>query len=126
MGTSLLTRIIVVAASGALYACGSGLTLPGDGSPATLTAVSGGGQQGTVGTRLDDSLVVRVTDANSRAIAGVPVVFHFESETAGGEVDPAEPTTNAEGLAAAQVRLGANTGTHIVEALVAEASAPEL
>jgi hypothetical protein len=109
-----------------LTACGESLTLPGDGGPAALTAVSGNPQEGTAGKRLDDPLVVRVTDAGSNPLAGVPIVFRFQGEIPGAEIDPGEAVTDAEGHASAQVRLGDTTGSQNVEAQVAQASSSNL
>jgi hypothetical protein len=106
----------------ALTGCGGGsLTLPDDSSPAALRVVSGDGQQGTVGSRLDNPLVVKLTDASSRPIAGVAVVFQFTSDAPGAEVDPAQATTDGDGRASAEVRLGTSTGSLRVEARVASA-----
>jgi len=108
---------------GALTGCGGGnLMLPDDDSPAALRAVSGDGQQGTVGKKLDKPLVVKLTDASSRPIAGVPVVFQFKIDIPDAEVDPAEAGTDSAGLASTEVRLGTSTGPHQVEARVAAAA----
>ncbi len=116
-----LSLLLVLAACG-----GEGLILPGDGGPAALTAVSGNPQQGTVGTRLDDPLVVRVTDSDSKPMAGVPVVFRFQSDVPGAELDPGEDLTNAAGEASARVWLGETAGSHTVEAQLAQAPASDL
>ena len=108
-----------------LTSCGSSLVLPDDGSPAELKAVSGDGQEGTIGSRLDLPLVVRVTDARGLPLAGVRVTFRFQAEDPVAQVDP-EATTDGDGRASAQVRLGVDVGVHVVEAQVAEASAEEL
>ena len=103
----------------ALTACGGDLTLPGESSPTAILSVEAGdGQQGTVGRRLDDPLVVKLTDASSQPIPGVTVVFEFKSEVPDAEVDP-EATTGSDGLASAEVRLGTSTGPHQIEARVA-------
>lgn len=116
---------LVVAA--AIIGCGGdNLTLPGDGGPAALTAISGYDQAGTVGSRLDEPLVARVTDSDSRPLAGVAVVFRFQNDVPGAELDPAEVTTDAGGLASAEVRLGDDTGSQTVEAQVAQASSSNL
>jgi hypothetical protein len=101
----------------ALTGCSGGLTLPDDrsSSQATLLVVSGDRQQGTVLRRLEDPLVVKLTDASAQPIAGVPVVFQFKSPVPGAEVDP-EATTDSDGLASAEVRLGINTGPYQIEA----------
>ncbi len=127
MGTPFSRRLVRMVTAAVLTACGGeGLTLPGDSGPATLTAVSGHGQEGTVGSRLEEPLVARVTDSGSRPLSGVLIVFRFQSEVPGAEVDPAEATTNAEGLASAQVRLGESTGSQAVEAQVAQTAASDL
>jgi hypothetical protein len=119
---SLIFCAVVSACSGELTLPENGLP-PDDRSPASLRVVSGNGQEGTVGKRLDNPLVVRVVDASSRPVAGVPVVFQFQSDVPEAEVDPAEAATNGDGLATAEVRLGTETGTQSVEARVGE---PEL
>ena len=88
-----------------------------------LRVVSGDGQQGTVGSRLEDPLVVKLTDASSQPIARVPVVFQFKTDVPDAEIDPAEVATDSAGRASAEVRLGTSTGPHEVEARVASAAA---
>lgn len=110
-----------------LAACGGGdLTLPDNASPATLQAISGAGQEGTVGSKLDKPLIVRVIDGSSRPVAGVPVVFRFQSEVPDAQVSPSQATTDPTGHATAQVRLGTAPGAQNVEASVVQATAPEL
>jgi len=108
----------------ALTGCGGSLTLPDDNSPAALRAVSGGGQEGTVRTKLDDPLVVKLTDASSRPLPGVPIIFEFTSAVPAAEIDPEQAETNTEGVASAEVRLGSETGSYQVEARMA--SGPDL
>jgi hypothetical protein len=98
-------------------ACGGGdLMLPGDGAPASLSAVRGDGQQGTVGTRLPDPLVVRVVDAAAHPVPNVLV--RFESDVPDAEIDPGFVATNDSGYAAAEVRLGSTEGLQVVDALL--------
>ena len=123
MCTPIRHRLMVLVIGGLISACGGDLTLPHDRSPAALEAVSGDGQEGTVGSRLDDPLVVEVTDAGSEPVAGVAVEFRFAEEVPEAEIDPTHAVTDSNGRAEAQVRLGANTGTQTV---VAEASATDL
>lgn len=113
----------------ALAACGSDLTLPDDGSPppdnrspAVLLVVSGDSQEARVGRQLSRPLVVRVTDASARGVAGVPVVFGFREAVPDAEVDPTIETTDEDGEASAQVTLGSTAGSHTVEARVAQPS----
>lgn len=131
MCTPLRHRLVPLVLGYAVAACAGDLTLPDSGSPesgspAALEVVSGDAQEGTVGSRLNDPLIVRVTDASSRPLADVPVVFRFQSEFPEAEVDPTEAATNSEGLAIAEVRLGADAGSHVVEARVADGLALEL
>jgi hypothetical protein len=129
MCTPAATRLLSLIFGALLTACSGDLTLPDngtppvDGLPATLRVVSGNGQEGTVGRLLDDPLVVQVVDGGSQPVAGVPVVFRFQSDVPEAEVDPTEAETNDDGLATAEVRLGTEEGTQSVEARVAE---PEL
>lgn len=101
----------------ALSGCGSDLTLPDDTSPARLEAYAGNGQEGTVGSRLSDPLVVRLTDAASRPVSDVAVTFSFEGST-DAEVESASERTDAQGQASAVVRLGTETGPLNVAASV--------
>lgn len=108
---------------GTLTACGGGnLTLPVDGSPVDLRAVSGDGQQATVGSDLPDPLVVRLTDASAHPVFGVAVVFGFQTDVPDAAVDPATVTTDSTGIASARVRLGTMTGPQTVEARVVDAA----
>jgi hypothetical protein len=103
----------------ALAACGAGdLTLPADGSPANLRAMSGGGQEGTVGTRLPDPLVVRLTDGAARPVPGVSVDFRFQSDVPGAQFQPSIATTDDSGFASVRVVLGTTAGSQTIEAAV--------
>jgi hypothetical protein len=106
-------------------ACGGDLILPSDDSPTALRPVSGDDQEGTVGSRLDDPLVVRVTDANSQPVAGVVVEFQFDGDVPGGVVTP-QSLTDSTGEAAAEVRLGTEAGPITVLARVSQVSSSEL
>jgi hypothetical protein len=109
--------ILVLAQPG----CGSGdLLLPGH--PTGLNPVSGDGQSGLVGSRLPDPLVVEVTDAEGRHVVGTAVEFTFASSIPGGAVTPETATTDEEGRASAEVRLGTVEGEQPVEARVAGAA----
>jgi hypothetical protein len=123
MCTSYSPRLFGLLLGAALTACGGDLTIPIDGSPARLKAVSGGGQEGTVGSRLSDPLVVRLSDANDRPVSNVAVEFSFQDPATDAVVDPTSRTTDTAGVASAEVRLGTATGPLTVEAQVAPASA---
>ena len=124
MSMCLRFCIPALVAAGIIAACGSSLVLPNDGFPSELTAISGNGQEGTIGSRLDLPLVVRVTDAHSQPVAGVAVAFRFQTEDPVARVDP-EAVTDRDGRASTTVRLGIDVGVHVVEAQVVQ-GAPEL
>jgi hypothetical protein len=128
MSISSSHRVLCLALGMALTACGSDLTFPEGGppvddrAPARLLAEEGDGQSGRVGKQLDDPLVVRLTDASDRPVAGADVEFRFEPDVPKAEIDPASTTTDEEGLARAEVRLGINPGEQTVEARLVQAS----
>lgn len=112
-------RLISLLLASTLAACGGDLTLPNANTPAALRAFSGDGQVGTVRSKLDDPLVVKLTDASSNPVPGVPIVFQFTSEVPEAEVTPSQATTDTNGLALAEVRLGTSAGTLRVQARLA-------
>jgi hypothetical protein len=67
--------------------------------------------------------VVKVTDASSRPVSGIAIVFQFTSTVPNALVDPTEAATDSAGIASAQVRLGTTAGAHQVEARVASTTA---
>jgi hypothetical protein len=83
---------------------------------ATIEAVGGNGQKGTVGGVLADSLSVRVTDASGHAVPGVSV--NWSVLTGGGAISPASSTTNGSGVASADLTLGPLEGEQQAQALV--------
>jgi hypothetical protein len=104
----------------ALASCGGEtLVLPADGTPSNLAAISGNGQEATVGSKLPAPLRVRLTDATDRPVSGIPLEFGFQSEAPGGEVDPPTIETDDSGFAEVQVRLGTTTGAQTIEARLA-------
>jgi hypothetical protein len=110
-----------------LVACGgSDLMLPADGSPASLRAVSGDGQQGKVGTQLPDPLVVRLTDGAAHPVSGVAIAFRFQTDVPAARVDPTTTTTNDSGFASVRARLGTTTGPQTIEARLADDAASDL
>lgn len=115
-------RLIPVLLGSALIACGGDLTLPDNTSPAALRVWSGNGQAGTVGSKLDDPLVVRLTDGSDRPLEGLAVVFEFTSDIPDAEVTPELATTDGSGRASAEVRLGTSTGELQVKARLATAA----
>jgi adhesin/invasin len=87
------------------------------GPPATVTIVSGHGQEGVAGGALPAALVVRVADSFDNAVPGVAVAF----STAAGSIAPASSVTNAEGHASATWTLPRAMGAHAAQASVAGA-----
>lgn len=84
--------------------------------PAKLEIVYGQGQTGTVGSRLETLVAVRVVDGRGRPVAGEPVTFVV---TGGGSVSPATGLTNRHGVAQSWWTMGTAAGTQAVEARVA-------
>ncbi len=115
-------RLVPVVLGSGLLACGGDLTLPDDSGPAALEVWSGDGQEGTVNSKLDDPLVVRLTDASARPVPGVAVVFRFAGDAPEAEVSPEEAITDSSGRASAEVRLGTSTGDLQVKARLATAA----
>ena len=79
-----------------------------------LTAVSGGGQSGRVGSTLTNPLVVEVTNASGSPVVGVTVNW---TVSGGASVSPENTTTNAQGRASTQLTLGGVVGAYTVTAL---------
>ena len=107
----------------ALTGCGSDLTLPDDSSPARLEAIGGNGQEGTVGSRLSDPLIVQLTDGNGNPVSNAAVDFGFEGTSTDARVESASGVTDEQGRASAEVRLGTQTGPLDVAARVVQAPA---
>jgi hypothetical protein len=126
MRAILSPRLLGPGLSLAVLACAGGdLNLPNDSAPVELTTVSGDGQEATVGSRLPKPLVVRVTDAASRPVADVPLVFRFQDAVPDAEIDPASVATDSSGQASVRVRLGTITGPQTIEATIAQAAEAE-
>lgn len=71
---------------------------------AAIQPVGGDGQTASIGTTLDDALVVRVEDASGQPVSGARVLFSVQS--GGGSVAPGDAFTNANGLAQSSWTLG--------------------
>jgi hypothetical protein len=111
----------------ATLACGGGdLTLPGDGAPARLVAVSGSDQRAPAGTRLDAPLVVVVVDSADRPVPDVRVVFRFAGDVDGAGVTPERASTGDDGRVEAQAVLGVVPGEQLVEAALEGTDDPDL
>jgi hypothetical protein len=103
---------------------GSDLTLPGDGSPNQLEAVSGFDQEATVGTEVPQPLVARLTDGAGQPIANA--ALRFQTDVPAARLDPAQVFTDARGFAQTRARLGMQEGTQTFEAVLAEVTGSEV
>lgn len=72
-----------------------------------ITLVTGNGQTGVVGASLPNPAVVQVRAADSLGVAGVTVVF---TPPTGGSASPTTALTDANGRAAASLKLGSVAG----------------
>jgi hypothetical protein len=118
---------VTIAAVCLLFGCSGGdLTLPGEASPAALTIVSGDNQRADAGDLLEQPLVVEVRAADGTPVPGASVEFGFLGEVPGGALDPALTTTDDQGRAETFVRLGTESGEHLVIARVAGSASPDL
>ena len=81
----------------------------------TLLIVSGYGQEGLAGTRLQSPFVVEVRDQYSKPFSGGTVVFRVT----GGSLSSTRETTNSFGQAQTILTLGPSAGANSVEASVA-------
>ncbi|HEU4828447.1 MAG TPA: Ig-like domain-containing protein [Gemmatimonadales bacterium] len=106
-----------------LAACGGeDLVLPDEGIPTSIVVVDGNAQAGTIGTKLADSVVVRVLDVQGRPVQGQQVSFTVM--TGGGSVDPATAATTANGQASTSWTLGPAAGTQQLRARATGGAAP--
>jgi uncharacterized membrane protein YgcG len=100
-----------------LAACGGDdLLLPEDRTPVELRAYSGNGQAAPVGSPVPNPLVVEALDQAKQPVEGVVIAFRFLDRPNGATIAPAVSETDPEGLASAQVTLGAPAGDQTVEA----------
>ncbi len=84
----------------------SATALPGP--PTAMTKGEGDGQSGPVNTTLPTNLQVAVEDAYRNPLAGLTITWSVTSGAA--TVTPITPQTDANGISAAQVLLGATPG----------------
>ncbi|HEX8213128.1 MAG TPA: Ig-like domain-containing protein [Longimicrobium sp.] len=111
--TRILRVQLVMAASIALLgACNSGTDSEPPGPAAKLVAVSDTVGTTAAGAELADSLVVRVLDANNRAVAGATVDWYTTGTS--GTVSPSRALTDEKGRARAFWRPNTRQGTQRV------------
>ena len=110
---------LVLAPALAVSACGGGdLVLPSDSGPTGIAVVSGNGQTGNAGTTLGESIVVKVTDAQSRGVNGVRVAFEVVGGGTGAAAAPDTVATDNGGTAGAAWTLGGALGEQTLDAKV--------
>ena len=119
LGAQAFRWATLAVAFGAAACGGSDLTLPGEDAPAALAIVAGGTQQGPAGAPLEEQVVVRVTDAEGRPVAGQGVLFRVVA--GGGAAAPEQGTTDAQGRAGTTWTLGSAAGEQRLEVRVAGA-----
>lgn len=117
-----LRRVLLsIAVISLVTACGSDSPTDGGGSvpPAQVIAVSGGGQEGPVGAKLPNLLVIKVTDARGKPVVGSSVTWAVVA--GGGTLSDSVSTTDAQGLTQVEWTLGTrveqNTATASVSGL---------
>ena len=82
--------------------------------PTRMELFSGNGQTGSVGTQLTNPFVVKVTDSIGNPVSGVNVTFTVTA--GGGSLTATQAATDAQGLAASTLILGATSGLNTVTA----------
>jgi nitric oxide reductase subunit C len=82
-------------------------------TPAAIVEVSGGKQVATIGTPLEQPIVVQVNDAHGAAVAGASVWFRAPS---GAEMQPAWGVTGSDGQFTAALTIGSIAGRYKVTA----------
>jgi adhesin/invasin len=80
-------------------------------SPASVALVSGGNQEGRVGTALKGAVVVRVLDRNGNPVSGGAV----RVSALGGNVSDSAPVADAHGQVSVRWTLGSKTGAQSLE-----------
>jgi Bacterial Ig-like domain (group 1) len=99
-----------------LAGCGGDLVLPDETGPASLIAIGGESQSGTIGLPLVDSVRVRVTDRKGEPVKGVRVAF--VPAAGAGSASPDTTATNADGRAKASWTLGTTSGPQSLSAVI--------
>ncbi len=89
--------------------------------PAAVEIVSGDAQYTKKGTRLEDAVVVRVTDENGAPASHMTV--HFSVIEGGGSLSRSSQTTNDQGRASVGWTMGPTTGLNRLRVTVSENSA---
>ena len=85
----------------------------------TLSIVSGYGQEGLIGARLQSPFIVEVRDQYGKPFSGANVVFHV-TNNGGGSLSSTMATTNSLGQAQTTLTLGSSAGTNSVRVNVTD------
>ena len=102
-----------------LIACSDSTSPPAP--PSALQIVSGDAQYTRKGTKLEEPVVVRVT--NDKGAAAANATVHFQVIEGGGHLSRSAATTNNDGRTSVAWTLGPNTGLNRLRITVAENSA---
>ena len=109
-----------------LLGCGgSGLVLPGNGTPADLKLVNGNEQTGPAGSPLAQPLQVKVVDDRGNPLSGHAVAFALDTDAPGARLDPENASSGRDGIAQSHWTLGAASGTQRVIARMTRAGSAE-
>lgn len=115
---------LFISSAAVLAACNPATAPVPPGPAAKLVAASPTTGAGFVGTPLQDSLVVRVTDANNRPVPGVTV--NWAAAAGGGSVSPRQSLTDEKGRARTAWQLGTRAGVQTAFAEALTVSGPQL
>jgi hypothetical protein len=103
-------------------ACGKEPVSPVSGPAANLNAVSDLSRTAQVGTTIPGGIIVRVSDASGRPVAGVAVAF--TTTVGNGSTTPSLAVTDSKGQASAAWSVGTIAGQNEVTATVSSIQAP--
>lgn len=132
-GVATFTSLRIRKAGGGYTLSASAVSLAGATSAAfniatapasTLALMSGNGQSGVQGTVLPAPITALVTDSCGNSVSGFPVTFQVS--TGGGSVTPAAASTDANGTASTNWRLGLATGLQVMTAAGAGLTPPSV
>jgi hypothetical protein len=112
-------KLVLIATASVALACGGDSTSPASGPPAHLAAVTDLNRNAVVGATIPGGLVVTVTDASGRAVAGASVAFAVTGGN--GSTNPRIATTGSNGQATAAWTLGTIAGDNVITASVSGA-----
>ncbi|MBA3260580.1 MAG: Ig-like domain-containing protein [Gemmatimonadales bacterium] len=120
--STCLSPLAAVGLLAGMVSCGGDkIVLPDEGRPAAIVILQGDGQSGRVGEALPQPLVLQVTDAAGRPVAGATVVIELD----GAEPQPATVATEGDGRATVNVLMGPEVGPAPGAARVVMADAGE-